>query len=1059
MAYWCNDRNIKRAKMSRRKITRISERTVNAAYFISFFLTMNFLVFAQNEGGDMIASDLSNDDYDNSAVPSKPLRLTGYVMNSSSIELSWSEPEHKNGIRGYCVYYMHSNFTEHQLLEKNNETIKFFLNDLEPMTEYKIWVKAFTAENEGEPSDHIMQKTDVAGPSAPVILNLTCQAQDAIYIYWSRPDTFWNSIDYYYIMYRNDLTHKYDEIEIPTSKEHLNSGITIPNLTMNVMYELMVCAGTNSSINSHLTIRGNCSTPRYQLVARNCDKSPPLIRRSADELNAGVIAGMICACFAVMFAIIALVLWRKCFQTTYCFLDYPPRNGPILQEWENSKQDGERTTVPVQHFVQHVAALHADGDIGFSKEFEPFPKETELYLADNSKSAENQTKNRYGNIIAYDHSRVRLLPCSGSPPNKGHDYINANYIDGWQKSHAYIGTQGPLQWTIDSFWRMVWEQRVSTIVMITNLVERGRAKCDMYWPKEGVETYGNIQVTLVKEDVMATYTIRTLHIRHLKVKKKKNGANMGERTVYQYHYTDWPDHGVPDHPLPVLSFIRKSSSANPPSAGPIIVHCSAGVGRTGAYIVIDAMLKQAKSKSEINIFGFLKYIRTQRYSLVQTEEQYIFIHDALQEAIESGETNIKAENLLQYVQDMLSPINTKSDPWNSLETQYKLVTSWKPKDFNLVSATKQCNTHKNRNSEIVSIESSRVHLTPKAGIDGSDYINASWFPGFNRNREFIITQHPLPNTINEFWQMLWDHNSKTIVMLTQCDEDYPEFWPNEGEELKTDNFRVHLYGLKKTASGVVLREMVISSLQEDYEMSVKIVQCPVNQSGLWPHNDNPKAFISLVQDFHGEYQNGPIVVVDKFGGIEAALFILLTTLMKQLDFEKTADIYMHSKLLYMKRPGILRSKDDYTFIYRSVESLLTSKVKVDPDVYIMTNGHINCSNGSNSPTAVQAPQQIPAPYTMKNISICEYAGGDVPMEYATDYANPTHANLISDLGCPTIDSCAEFNDHHMITDANSVPLSSQSYVTLSNIDGNGYITNGNMRIPPEGMEATAITPQ
>lgn len=98
---------------------------------------------------------------------------------------------------------------------------------------------------------------------------------------------------------------------------------------------------------------------------------------------------------------------------------------------------------------------------------------------------------------------------------------------------------------------------------------------------------------------------------------------------------------------------------------------SAGVGRTGTYIVIDAMLKQAKAKNEINVFGFLKHIRTQRNFLVQTEEQYIFIHDALQEAIESGETNIESNNLMQHVQDMLCPSNNKTDAWNNIEAQYK----------------------------------------------------------------------------------------------------------------------------------------------------------------------------------------------------------------------------------------------------------------------------------------------------------------------------------------------------------------------------------------------------
>lgn len=313
-----------------------------------------------------------------------------------------------------------------------------------------------------------------------------------------------------------------------------------------------------------------------------------------------------------------------------------------------------------------------------------------------------------------DHSRVHLRATPGQ--KKTVDYINANFIDGYQKSRAFIGTQGPLPGTFDCFWRMIWEQRVAIIVMITNLVERGRRKCDLYWPKEGTETYGVIQVRFVSENVMATYTVRTFQIKHLKMKKKKQQAS-AEKTVYQYHYTNWPDHGTPDHPLPVLNFVKKSSDANPSDAGPIVVHCSAGVGRTGTYIVLDAMLKQIEQKQVINVFGFLRHIRAQRNFLVQTEEQYIFIHDALVEAIASGETNIKADGVMDMRDDS-----------DLLENQFRLITQFQVKDVHMASAMKAVNVVKNRSS-IVPLEGSRVHLTPKPGEEGSDYINATWLQG------------------------------------------------------------------------------------------------------------------------------------------------------------------------------------------------------------------------------------------------------------------------------------------------------------------------------------------
>lgn len=338
---------------------------------------------------------------------------------------------------------------------------------------------------------------------------------------------------------------------------------------------------------------------------------------------------------------------------------------------------------------------------------------------------------------------------------KENDYINANFIDGYRQSRAFIGTQGPLPCTFDCFWRMIWEQRVAIIVMITNLVERGRRKCDMYWPKDGVETYGVIQVKLVKEEVMATYTVRTFQIRHLKLKKKKQFPS--EKFVYQYHYTNWPDHGTPDHPLPVLDFVRKSSAANPQDSGPIVVHCSAGVGRTGTYIVLDAMLKQIEHRRLLNIFGFLRHIRTQRNFLVQTEEQYIFLHDALVEAIASCETNLTIDQIADRGMD-----------GEYLSEQFKLITSFAPKEIHMTSATKQVNVVKNR--LILPLEGSRAHLTPKPGMDGTDYINASWLFGFRRLRDFIISQHPLSNTIKDFWQMIMDHQVQTIVCLSTVDD-------------------------------------------------------------------------------------------------------------------------------------------------------------------------------------------------------------------------------------------------------------------------------------------------
>lgn len=170
------------------------------------------------------------------------------------------------------------------------------------------------------------------------------------------------------------------------------------------------------------------------------------------------------------------------------------------------------------------------------------------------------------------------------------------------------------------------------------------------------------------------------------------------------------------------------------------------------------MLKQIQNKGVVNVFGFLLHIRNQRNFLVQTEEQYIFLHDALVEAIMSGETNMRMEQ----IQDLKKTTGY-------LEQQYMNVIQFQPKDIHISAAMKQVNSMKNRGA-IFPVDSYRVHLTPKPGEDGSDYINATWLHGFRRLKDFIVTQHPMNHTITSFWQMIWDHNVQTIVLLSSLEE-------------------------------------------------------------------------------------------------------------------------------------------------------------------------------------------------------------------------------------------------------------------------------------------------
>lgn len=282
-------------------------------------------------------------------------------------------------------------------------------------------------------------------------------------------------------------------------------------------------------------------------------------------------------------------------------------------------------------FLEHLGRLQR---LGVHQEYEELRKESVPGTFHCALTAYNQEKNRYGDVLCLDQTRVRLK----ARRNERSDYINASFMDGYKQKNAYIGTQGPLEKTYGDFWRMVWEQNVLVIVMTTRTDEGGRRKCGQYWPLEdgGQEVYGHIAVVNQRVDKTSHYNHTTLELH--------NTETCEQRQVVHLQYLSWPDYGVPTSAVTLMDFLavvkrqqrRAVKAMGPqwrghPLGPPMVVHCSAGIGRTGSFCALDICLSQLQDVGTLNVRQTVRRMRTQRAFSIQTPEQYFFCHNAILE--------------------------------------------------------------------------------------------------------------------------------------------------------------------------------------------------------------------------------------------------------------------------------------------------------------------------------------------------------------------------------------------------------------------------------------------
>ncbi|KAL5021811.1 hypothetical protein ScPMuIL_000966 [Solemya velum] len=931
-------------------------------------------VQAVNKAGAGRMSEILTGETEES-VPGPIRTFRNTTRSPDSIQFKWEPPETVNGELLFFLvscYDVDATTIKHITERVPDNVFEYRLKELTPATKYNCSVNASTSKGSGPMHDIIVwtEAAELREPFPPIITDRTdttvileLKAMDDPNVGYYRilveraierrrrriPDAFQDvTLDFHSatedganIYVSAELTEIADDPFVVGDNKTYNGFFNAP-LSPEDTYDIWF--GAFSEVDG--VLRKSFSKAEQSVVARTVAEAPP-----SNHVPVIVAVLVVFILLVLVFALL-LFIWRRRHLVAEREKAEMPNFGPTIIP----DPDPTPPSTPIDNLEVPLieTGLHGHGLTLVIPPPEPIPDDTDVKIppirvedlwdyvkqsktndsellkreyrlipagltatCDVAKKTENKNKNRYGNIIAYDHTRVVLEPVEGDVHD---DYTNANYIEGYQIPKAYIAAQGPTKPTISDIWRMVWQEKSITLIMLTNPTETGRKKCEQYWPESGSETYAGIKVKLDGVEELPDFTIRTF------ILTKRDES----RSMKQFHYTTWPDHGVPRFGNSLLLFRQKIRSHDNLENGPVIVHCSAGVGRTGTYIAIDTQLEKAKTEGIIDVHNFVQLMRTQRVNMVQTLEQYIFVYDVLLEALICGDTTIPCD-LYPEVLSELCQFDQSIDK-TKLEEQFeilRLISSTIEKDES-TTALRPENIFKNRCKNIIPANRCRPYLTSPSE-EGNDYVNAVFVNGYRQRDAFIVTQMPLPNTVEDFWRLVYDHQSSCIIMLNDIepkDETCEQYWTLDTCGENYEPFIVETTAEIKSDPSITVRDFTITNTQNPQE-SPRIVR--QFQFHRWPENSLvPSSKVALLEllDMVDKWQqhtgNKSVTVHCMNGASRSGIFVSISLVIERIKAEKEVDVFQAVKQMRLNRPHLIDCMEQYRFCHEIVLDYLAA---------------------------------------------------------------------------------------------------------------------------------------